>query len=219
MIKSKKMLYLALILFIASLVLNFPFPHESPYGETVASILNIPIQSVNGLQYIGIASLALLITSLYFLTKSVKKYHGRVVFLTIIIAIFAPSMIASSFQKTIATGIYAVSYERDMSNCRFDMIDATTLNGECELSFENYSRHDVQFTIEFYEKYYFEDDVRMVSLMNNNAPYVVKLKGNERKTVKIEANIDVSNRENHVEQGGSTSFNIIIKSGGEIRKL
>jgi hypothetical protein len=38
--KSKKMLYLALILFIASLVLNFPFPHESPYGESVASVLN-----------------------------------------------------------------------------------------------------------------------------------------------------------------------------------
>lgn len=59
----------------------------------------------------------------------------------------------------------------------------------------------------------------MVSLMNNNSPYVVKLKGNERKTVKVESNIDVSNIENHVENGGSTGVNIIIKSGEKIRKL
>ncbi|CAI9392335.1 hypothetical protein MHI39_01220 [Heyndrickxia sp. FSL K6-6286] len=219
MMKSKKMLYLSLILFIASLVLNFPFPHESPYGETVASVLNIPVQSVNGLHYVGIASLALLIASLYFLTKSVEKYHGRVVLVAIVLALFAPSMIASSFQKTFATGIYAVSYERDWSNCQFEMIGETTLRGECELPFENYSRNDVQFTIEFYEKYYFEDDVLMVSLMNNNDPYEVKLKGNERKTVKIESNIDVSNMENHIEQGSSTGVNIIIKSGEKIRKL
>ena len=37
MIKSKKMLYLALILFIASLVLNLPFPHEL----NIYSLLNI----------------------------------------------------------------------------------------------------------------------------------------------------------------------------------
>lgn len=219
MIKNNKMSYPAIILFIASMALNFPFPHESPYGETVASIFNIPVQTVNGLQYVGIVSLALLILSLYFLTKSVKKYHGRVVLLAIIIAIFAPPFIASSFQKTLATGIYAISYERDGSNCRFEMVDKSTLSGECELPFENYSRNDVQFTIEFYEKYYFEDDVRMVSLMNNNDPYVVKLKGNERKTVKIESNIDVSNIKNHVESGGSTGVNIIIKSGKKIMKL
>ena len=53
----------------------------------------------------------------------------------------------------------------------------------------------------------------MVSLMNNNVPYEVKLKGNERKMVKRESNIDVSNMENYIESGGSTFVNIIIKSG------
>ena len=57
------------------------------------------------------------------------------------------------------------------------------------------------------------------SLMNNNAPYEVKLKGNERKTVKIESNIDISNMENHIESGGSTFVNIAIKSGEKVRKL
>ena len=74
-------------------------------------------------------------------------------------------------------------------------------------------------SIEFYEKYYFEDDLRMVSLMNNNIPYEVKLKGNERKTVKTKSEIDVSNIENDVESGSSTGVNIIVKSGGKVRKL
>ncbi|TCN22301.1 hypothetical protein [Mesobacillus foraminis] len=218
-IKNKKILYLAFILFAASMVLNFPFPHESPYGETVISVLNIPVQSINGLQYVGITSLALLIVSLYFLAKSVNKYHGRVVLIAIIIAFAAPSLIVSSFQKTLATGIYAVSYKHEESNCNFEMIDAKTLRGKCELPFDNHSRKDVQFTIEFYEKYLFEDDIRMVSLMNNNADYEVKLKGNESKTLIIESDIDVSNIENHVESGSSTGVNIVIKSKGKVRKL
>lgn len=219
MIKNKKMLSLALILFIGSMVLNFPFPHESPYGETVVTVLNIPIKSVNGFLYVGISSLILLIASLLFLTKSVNRYHGRIVLLAIIVAVFAPPMIASIFQKTFATGIYAVAYERNYSNCRFHMIDETTLHAECELPFENYSRHNVQFSVKFYKKYYFESDVRMISLMNSHAPYKVELRGNERKTVKIESDIDVSNIENHVENGSSTEVNIIIKSGEKMRKL
>lgn len=213
------MLLFAFILFIAVLVLNFPFPHESTYGVTIASVLNIPVQSVNGLQYVGIASVALLIASLYLLTKSVNKYHGRIVLLAIIITAIAPTMIADSYQKTFATGIYAVSYERDQSNCRFEMINETTLLGKCELPFKNHSRNDVQFTIDFYEKYYFEDDVPMVSLLSNNAPCEVKLKGNEKKTVKIESNIDVSNLENYIHSGNSTGVNIIIKSEEKVRKL
>ena len=105
-----------------------------------------------------------------------------------------------------------------MSYCQFDMIDAITLHGECELTFENYSSKDAQFSIEFYEEYFFEDDIQMVSLMNNNAPYEVRVKGSERKIVKIESNIDVSNIENHVEHGSSTGVYIIIKSGEKIRK-
>ena len=219
MIKNKTKFYLALIFLVTTMVLNLPFPHDSPYGETIASMLNIPTHSDNGFHYVGIALFLLFITSLYLLVNSLEKYHGRSVLIAIIIVLAGPSMIASSFQKTFAKGIYAVSYERDLSHCHFEMMNETTLLGECEIPFENNSRHDVQFTVEFYEKYYFEDDVQMVSLMNNNAPYVVKLKGNERKTVKIESSIDVSNIENHVENGSSTGVNIIIKSGEQYRKL
>lgn len=219
MINNKRTLIIAIILFIASVILNFPFPHESPYGETIASVFNIPIRSVSGLHYIGIASLVLLITSLVFLGMSLKKFHGRTVLLAIILAMLAPPMIADSFQKTLATGIYAVDYKRENSSCHFEMIDETTLHGECELSFENYSKEDVQFTIEFHDKYYMEDEIQTISLMNNNAPYEVELKGKSRRTIILESDIDVSNMESHVEQGSGAFVNIIIKSEGKMRKL
>lgn len=198
------------------MALNFPFPHESPYGEAVVEVLNISVQTDNGLQVVGVVSLILLITGLFLLAKSLEKYHGRIVLIAIIISIFAPSLIAGSYQRTFATGIYAVSYDRGLSNCGFDMINERTLHGECEFTFDNYSRNDVGFTVEFYEN---KNDYPMVSLLNNNAPYEVKLKANARKHVKIESNIDVSNTENHIDNGSARNVDIIIKSGEKSRKL
>ncbi|MEY9978986.1 hypothetical protein [Lysinibacillus sp. RC79] len=219
MIKDKKLSYIALVPFLISMALNFPFPHKNPYGVEIASVLNIPITTVNGFNYVGITSFLLLILSLYLLVKSLKKYHVRSVLIAIMVAIFTPPIVASTFQKTIATGIYAISYESQESICNFEMKNETTLHGVCELPFENYSRNSNQFTIEFYERYPFEDDVRMESLMNNDAPYEVRLRGKERKRVMIETDIDVSQMENHIDGGQASSVTIIIKSGEKTRKL
>jgi hypothetical protein len=219
LIRDKKFLYLAIIFFFASIALNLPFPDKTLYGETVI-LLNIPVKTLNGLNYVGITSLLLLIVSLYFLVKSLNKYHARLVVIVIIFAIFFPSFLVTSFQKTFAKGIYAISYVSDRSNCSFKMINDTTLHGECELPLENYNKNDAQFNLEFYEIQQFEDDMKMVSLMNNNAPYKVRLKGKESKRVKIETNIDVTKIKNHIESGEvKGGVNIIIKSEGKSRKL
>lgn len=220
MIKSKKMLWIALSLFIISTAISFPFPHAIPYGETIISVFNFPIRTVNGLNFMGVFSFALFIASLFFLTRSLKKYHKRAVLIAIILVVLLPQMLISSYQKTIATGIYAVFYDREASYCEFEMVGESTLGGECELSFENYSTDDLQYTLEFHESYPFEDEVPMVSLMNHNkVPYEVSIEGKEKKVVKIKTNIDVSNIENHVEGGSASDINIIIRSGDKIRKL
>lgn len=219
MIKNKKMLWTAILLFIVSAVMNFPFPHAIPYGETVAEVFNFPIRSANGWHYVGIASLTIFITSIFFLTRSLKKYHMRAFLLAILIAIFVPAIILSTYQKTFAKGVNAVYYNDEVSICEFEMVNESTLSGECELSFENYSSKDVQFTLEFHEDYYFEDDVPMVVLMNNKAPYEVDLSGKEKKIVKLKTEIDVSNMENHIEGGSASGVNVIIKSGEKMRKL
>ena len=83
------------------------------------------------------------------------------------------------FKKPCNSYLYAISYGSNESHCSFEMINETTLHGDCELALKNYSRNDVQFIIEFYEQYKVESDERMVSLMNNNAPYEVRLRGQE----------------------------------------
>lgn len=139
--------------------------------------------------------------------------------LAIIITIFIPSLIVTAFQETVATGVYAVSYERGKSSCGFEKVDESTLKGECELPFKNHSSNDVQFSIEFYEFYSSEHDLPMLSLMNVGAPYEVELKGKEHKIIKIESYIDVSKLENHIEGGNAAGINIFIKSGEMVRKL
>ncbi|KAB2331944.1 hypothetical protein [Bacillus mesophilum] len=219
MIKNKKLLYLAFIPYIISMALNFPFPHERPYGETLLEIFNIPIRSANGFHIMGILSLALLFASFFLLVRSIAKYQGRMVLLAILVAVFAPSMLANAYQQTFADGIYAVSYDREWSNCRFEMIGESTLRGECDLPFENYNSNDVQFTLEFNESFYFEDDIKMESLLNISGPHTVELAGHERKVEKVYAEIDVTEIENHVDSGTSSGVSIVIKSGENMRRL
>lgn len=219
MLKNRKFLILALILLIVSMTLNFPFPHENRYGESLVSIFGRPITTVNGPALVGIASFSLFIAGLFLLAKSLTKYQSRLILLTILISTIAPPYLAELFQRTMATGIYAISYNHDESNCRFEMTNKTILHGECELPFENYSQDVVQFSIEFYEKYANEDDVPIVSLMNNNAPYKVRLNGKESRRVKIETNINISKMLHHIESAGANGVNIIIKSGKNKRKL
>jgi hypothetical protein len=219
LVKNKKFLAIGLIFIFASMVVNFPFPHEYPLGQAGVEVLGIPINSVHGLHYVGITALLLLIVGLYFYAKSFKKYHVRLIVLAIIFVSLTPHYVANAYQKTLATGIYAIFHDREGSICRFEMTGETNLNAKCEIPFENYSSEDVRFTIEFYDKSIFEDEVKMMSLMNAGGPYEVNVNANERQRVKIEANIDVSEIENHVESGEAAGFNLIIKSNGKSRKL
>ncbi|MGN8648129.1 hypothetical protein ACTNEO_18950 [Gracilibacillus sp. HCP3S3_G5_1] len=176
---------------------------------------NIPVRFANGFHTVGIIALAFLIIGLFLLVKSLKKYHGRIGFLVLFMFIFAPAFIVSSFQKSFATGIYAISYSNEESECSFEMKSEETLHGECELSFINYSNHDVPFTVEFNE----DDDPPMVSLMNNNAPYKLTLGAKEAKRIRMETDIDVSDIQNHIEGGEAWGVGIIIKSKGDQRNL
>jgi hypothetical protein len=139
--------------------------------------------------------------------------------LALLLAVFLPHGIVIAYQKTLASGIYAISYERNQSSCSFEMINENTLYGSCNLPFENHSDQEVHFSVEFYEKYLFEDEKPMMSLMNDPGPYEVVLKGKERRTVQIEAEIDISEMKNYVTSGEALMVNIMMKSGGKSRKL
>ncbi|QHS23807.1 hypothetical protein GWK91_13000 [Virgibacillus sp. MSP4-1] len=219
MLANQRLFYMAFIPFIAAMILNFPFPHRHPFGEEIVSILNIPVATVNGLQSVGLTSLLLLIISLFMFYNSLKKYQSRFVLMAIIAGIFLPNALADTYQKTLADGIYAISYDQEASECSFEMITADTMQAVCELPFENLNGKDVSFHIDFYDQYPFEEEARMVSLLNQIEPYKATIKADNYKLVTIKANIDVSEVDNHVTSGTAGHVNIIIKQGDQLRKL
>ncbi|RKD22992.1 hypothetical protein BEP19_12230 [Ammoniphilus oxalaticus] len=219
MIKSKQMFWFSLTLLSVSMILNFPFPHKYPIGEAISIALNIPLSFANGFHTVGLITLLLLITGLYFLSKSLRKNRGRFVFIAILIVSFVPIFIIDSYQKTLAKGIYAVSYSSEQSNYSFEMANEGILHGECSLSFRNNSNKEVRFTVEFYEDPHFRSNPPTVSLLNHTVPFEVILGAKESKRVHFEKSIDVSSMENHIHSGGGTGVNIIIKSGEKSRNL
>ncbi|MGO4890025.1 hypothetical protein ACJ2A9_19950 [Anaerobacillus sp. MEB173] len=64
----------------------------------------------------GIFSLLLVIVSLFLLSSSLKKYRGRFVLIGFVVIMGGPVFLVSIFQQTVATGIYAISYDRQASN-------------------------------------------------------------------------------------------------------
>ncbi|MDN4074897.1 hypothetical protein [Fictibacillus terranigra] len=216
MIKNKRLLYISFAFMVVSMALNFPFPNASPYGNT--NILGRSVETVNGINVIGMISLGLLMVGLYFLVTSLNQYHARLVVLAIVMAIFLPHILADSFQKHFATGIYAISYNSDKGDCTFEMANKTTLHAVCKLPMKNYSHKDVRFTVALREKYGDKDDMKPVTLVNANAPYNAMLRGKENKTIIIEREIDVSHIKDHIE-GGELSPGIIITSGKYKRQL
>lgn len=218
MIKNGYFFSIALVLLFMCMMLTVPFPNTL-HIERGISVVNVLIKTENGYQREGVLTLLLLFVSLYFLVKAVRNYRILWGISALILFIFVPSILVNAYQHTYATGIAAISYDVEKSDCQFEMVDDFTLKGSCRLPLQNLSSDEVTFNIEFYESYWYEDAVRMVSLMNEDAPYEVTLKGNEKKWVRVEALIDVTEIVNHIEKGTVSGVHIIIDGGVDKRKL
>ncbi|MEC5423787.1 hypothetical protein QGM71_09815 [Virgibacillus sp. C22-A2] len=200
------------------MVISVNFPHNEQLGDTILAWMNIPTRFSNGIQLVGMAGLFLFLVSFYLLYNSLGKYRGRMLILTFILAGSIPPFLIETYQKTAATGIYAVSYEKESSSCDFELADKTTLHGNCDLSFENLSNKDVTFLIEFKEHFSF-DGYASVTLMNKQGPYSVKLKAKEHRNMKIKGYIDVSDEEKHINNGTTHNPDIKIIAGDKFRNL
>lgn len=218
MIKNRYCFGISVILWLICMWLTMPFPNALSTEQGVA-VLNVLIKTKDGYQIEGLLTILLLCISLYFLIYAVKKYRIFWSIALIVSFVFVPTLSVNAYQNTLATGIQAVSYDIDKSECKFKLEDDYTLKGACHLPLQNLSTEEVAFNLLFYETYWHEDVVRSVSLMNEGLPYEVKLKGKQKKWVKVEALINVSQIENHIEKGTVSGIHIMINGGGQIRKL
>ncbi|GAE37613.1 hypothetical protein [Halalkalibacter akibai] len=219
MIKSQKQLFLAISLLSIVVLLNIPYPHSRTIGASLI-IMNIPVKYPDGVNHLVWGYVFIIFFSLVLLGSSLKKYHGRFILLAIALVVASPQLIANVFQKTVATGIYAIEYNPGESNCKFDTIENETLNVECEFRFKNHSRNDVTFTVEFIEDDPFGDGIKSVSLLNAENPLGVTIEGKRREPIFIKEEIDITTLEgNYISSGSSSYVNIIMRDGNKYREL
>lgn len=214
MLKDRKLFFVSLFFFLSFIIFNFPFPHATPFGELIFSASSWPINNNSS----AIIALLLLGLCLILLVKSLNKFKGRAVIIAILAAALLPPFIAKTYQHTLASGIYAVHYDSQASSCQFDKINDEIISIQCDLAFENYSSNDVQFTVEFNDRYRMEDDP-VQELLNAVGPFKVTLSSNESGIIQFNREIDVSDLNNQLEAGGGNGMMITLHSDGNIRKL
>jgi len=113
MIKNIRLFVLAITISVLVIGLNLPFPHETRIGEALLSGFNI-FSSVKGGAYIvGIVSAGLLICCLYALNKSIRNYHAICTFISYIVMLLGPQLLVQAYQHTFASGIHAISYNKE----------------------------------------------------------------------------------------------------------
>ncbi len=214
MIKSRRYFSIAIVLLFVGILLAIPYPDALNNISDVV-LLNVPIVTLDAIQVKSIFAIILLIGSLYFLRRALKKHFFMVYVTAILSFVFIPSFFVYIYQMTFATGIEAISFEAYKSDCTFEMLDENTLQGVCELALRNLSKNDVTFQLEFNDADYKE---KMI-FMNKNAPYEVTLLGQQKKLVKIKTVMDVTQMEGHIANSKISNLSIKISAGHQQRRI
>ncbi|MCE7792838.1 hypothetical protein K8O68_10465 [Salipaludibacillus sp. CUR1] len=219
MIRDKKKFYMALVLFAVAMAMNFPFPHDYPFGQSEMVVFMITVINIDGWSIYGVVNLMVLTASFYFLIKGFEKYHIRLIIAGILIFTFLPSGLVNAYQQTFASDIYAVAYDSRASNCKVTNYSETKSLARCNLHFQNHSSEAVLFSIKFHEEYWFDFQNESLVLLNQHAPYEVVLQGNEKRVITIEEEIDVSAVKEPFNVTEMIEVNIIISSDAGRREL
>ncbi|PKR76795.1 hypothetical protein CEY16_13325 [Halalkalibacillus sediminis] len=219
LIKNKKYLWTFLTLFLSALFLNYIFPRNFPLASSPRLILNIPLETREGINTIGIIALTLLLGSLVFLALGLNKYRVRLIILFIIVFMVLPSLLFSAYQRTVAEGIDAISYDRDSSLCEYERVDGKKMVFNCQMTFENHSGENVDFWIEFPEDKTMKREIPLAKLINENGPYEVMIPADRPRTVYIEGQLDIAEYEDDFQSGGWSIFNVMISSENKSREV
>jgi hypothetical protein len=217
-VRNYKKLYIAIAIFILVMIVNSPFPHDVPFSAGSSWIMNIPINDSDGFILSGLILLAILCVGIYLLATSLEKYRVRLVFLALVLYSLLPLFTINVYQNTLASGIYAIDYDIDSSDCQFERLDDKRMGISCNLLFENLSDDKVNFDFRFITEPFFEEKFKLVPLMNVDAPYHVSLQGQETKVVRIQTELNAP-RLNGFSSGGSSQIHIEIFQGNKMRRL
>ncbi|ARK30213.1 hypothetical protein [Halalkalibacter krulwichiae] len=219
---KKPSLITAITLFLFGIVLHFPFPDRTPFGTRIFSVVGIPAYSntetETGLHYVGLTALFCLVISLMIFYYLLPKWRGRVIFSLILIFLFVPTALISSYQSMFATGINGIVYHKEWSNCLYELNEIEMVAEiECVIPLENKGRTDVTFELEMVERFFSKDDLKTYSLLQSQT---IKLYRQQKKVIRIEGTFNMSGEEAYYYYSESSGIDIILKEeSGKERML
>lgn len=212
MFKNKPAFYISVLLILTAMIMSFPLRLGAPYGPELTVVLGIPTRTVEGPVYYGMLIISILILGLVFLVRALKKYRGRTVLLAILLFVFGPLKIAEGYQNTFATGLDAISYDKEKSECTYESMDRTSvMTVHCELYFQNHSEEDVTFMLTFYEDEY----AIWIHHLNNEGPLEMTVSEQDRGPIIVKRELKLE-KEQHF-SGSDSRFGVILEAEGKKR--
>lgn len=217
MIKSKVALISSVVILGICMYLYFPFPNNVML-EAHSAFMSFPIRNQDGFIPLGIIGSVLFIVAMILVFNGMKKYRLRSILIVAIIYAILPNLLITMYQKTLASGIKAISYDGN-GNCNFENVGEGVLNGECNFVLHNRSGKEVSFELEFLDPHFMEDGVRMESLMNLTGPYRMTIEANRKKTIHLKELLDLSDVPKHIDGGTSNGIHFKLIDEANTRTL
>ncbi|MRN55458.1 hypothetical protein [Paenibacillus monticola] len=143
LIKSKRSLIIALILFTVMIVFSIRYPGPDTLLDALLRSLGIPLYSRSasetGLHSSGIFLTVLFIVALFYLNKAISRHRLVLFFAAFICLNSAPDWLVIGYQHYFASSIYAVGLDPHQVNCNYVWIEQQ-LSGNCQLPIKNHSK-------------------------------------------------------------------------------
>lgn len=223
--KQRIFLFTAIFLFAIAIILNFPFPDKAPFGTRIFEWLGIPpysnMETETGFHFVGLTAMLLLLISLVFFNHFLPKWNGRVVAICIAFFLFGPMLLLHFYQSVFATGIHAISYEKEWSECDYELLEEKMVAEiECIIPLHYKGTKETTFEIELVERFHRPDDVKTYSYLNEQGPHIVEIYGKQKKMVRITGEIDLSKEKHYYISSYSGGIDIILRDeAGAEREL
>lgn len=217
MIKNKLALIVSAIILFICMILYFPFPNNHDINSSM-TFMSFPLRNHDGWVLSGIFYSVLFLIALLLIVNGLKKYRIRTIFAVTIIYGLLPLPLISLYQETFATGIMAISYD-GAGSCKFESVNEDVVNGECNLNLQNRSNKTVSFELELVDSSYFEDAVKMESMMNSAAPFQITLGPNQKETIQLKELLDLRDDPHHITDGSISMIHIELSDGNHTRVL
>jgi hypothetical protein len=175
---------------------------------------------MTGFYYANNAWTIILLISLFSLYKSLKCHRLKLTILAAFIIISGPGYMVEVMQKTVLSGMYAVSYDAEKSSCTFKTNKKETiLTGNCKLSFENHRLKPVTFEVAIDKRAFFEDEQPFLQMMNKPRPHTITLEAKGHPTIEITSSVKVADLPAKLYIGEMNGFHVNIYQNGKKRYL